>query len=221
MSLKKYALISLAIVLALAAGGVFVAVKHIYTPTRGRHIDKYEHPRKALLVIDVQEDYTGLKGKQPPLFENVEGQIATINKLIDYASRSGMEIAYIRQLFDNNFITRFFVHRTIEGLPGTEIDSRIMIANQNDFTKKISDAFSNPRLDEFLTKNQVDEIYLVGLDAAYCVYYTALGARARGYKVTVVRDAVMTRKEMGKVLKRYDKDGIGLTSSRELIGTQH
>ncbi len=215
---KKYILLTLVLVVVLAVTGVVVTGKRLYTPTSGQQIDRYVNPGKALLVVDVQEDYTGLKGKQPPLFRNVEGQIATINRLIDHASGSGIKVVYIRQIFDNNFITRVLLGRTIEGLPGTELDARVKVVNHNDFTKRISDAFSNPRLEEFLINNQVDEIYLAGLDAAYCVYYTALGARNRGYKVSVVKDAVMTRKNMDDVLKRYGKDGIAITSSRELIG---
>ncbi len=218
MTVKKCILTTLGLVVVFAVGGVIYTAKQLYTPTTGKHIAKYANPRKALLIIDVQEDYTGLKGKQPPLFKNVEGQIATINALIDHALKSGMEVAYIRQVFNNNIITRLIPGRTIEGLPGTEIDARIKIVNRNDFTKRISDAFSNPRLENFLITNQVDEIYLVGLDAAYCVYYSALGAHNRGYRVTVVRDAVMTRKDMNDVLKLYNEGSIGLTSSGELMG---
>jgi len=68
------------------------------------------------------------------------------------------------------------------------------VINGNDFTKRISDSFSNPQLDAFLIRNRVDELYLVGLDASYCVHKTALGALNRGYKVTVVDDAVLSRK---------------------------
>jgi len=218
MTVKKGLWISLAATVAIIAMAVLFIGMKIYTPTKGNKIGKYTAPRKALLVVDVQEDYTGHKGKQPPLFKDVEGQIATINRLIDDASRSDMKVVYIRQVFDNNFITRSFVGRTIDGLPGTEIDSRIRVVNQNDFTKRISDAFSNPQLEEFLINNQVDELYLVGLDAAYCVYYTALGALNRGYKVKVVKDAVMSRKSMDDVLKCYKDKGILLTVSSEITG---
>lgn len=221
MSIKKYALISLAVVVVLVAGVGFIVAKKIYTPTQGKKINKYTNPQKALLVIDVQEDYTGLKGKQPILFKGVEREIETINRLIDNASESGMKVAYIRQLFDNNFIVRLLGGRTIEGQPGTELDARIKMINKNDFTKKISDAFSNPRLDEYLIQNQVDEVYLVGLDAAYCVYYTALGARNRGYKVTAVTNAIMTRKNMSDILRLYEKNGILLASSEEIIGAHN
>ena len=217
LSIKKIVLMTIAAVLIVCAAFVFVAARKIYTPTEGIKISRYADPKKALLVIDVQEDYTGLNGKKSPLLKGVDSQILNINRLIDLAAAAGMEVAYIRQIFDNNFITRLFIGRTIEGLPGTELDSRIKMISQNDFTKKISDAFSNPSLEEFLIKKHVNEVYLVGLDAAYCVYYTALGAKNRGYKVAIVKDAVMTRKNMNDILNQYEKDEILTITSGELL----
>jgi hypothetical protein len=52
-----------------AAGSIFASFKQIYTPTTGAKISKYANPQKALLVIDVQEDYTGLKGKLLKIFQ--------------------------------------------------------------------------------------------------------------------------------------------------------
>ena len=218
MVTKKHILISLLVIVALAAAFVVIMAKKIYTPTQGTIISKYANPRKAILVIDVQEDFSGLKGKQPVPIKDAGGQIAVINRLIDYASGAGMEVVYIRQLFDDNFMMRNIVGRAIEGQPGADLDARIKVINRNDFTKKISDAFSNPGLDKFLIEHQVDDLYLVGLDAAYCVYYTALGAKNRGYKVTVVKDAVMTGKDMDDILKQYEKHGIATTTSKVIIG---
>lgn len=212
---KKIGTVLVAVAVVIAAL-FFLTARKIYTPTTGERIAKYDNPAKALMVIDVQEDYTGVFGKQPPLFKNVDAQIKTINRLINNASKSGMKVVYIRQIFDNNFFTRKFIGRAIDGLPGTEVDNRIKVINSNDFTKKISDAFSNPKLEAFLISSQVNEVYLVGLDAAYCVYYTAMGALNRGYRVTVVEDAVMTRKNMSDVLTQYEKDGIAV-SSRDKI----
>jgi nicotinamidase/pyrazinamidase len=217
MSLMKKTMITAAAMILVVATILFFGMRKIYTPTKGDMIAEYANPAKALLVIDVQEDYTGINGRQGPLLNNVEAQIRAINTLIDSASRTGMHVVYIRQIFDNNFFTRKFIGRTLEGVPGTELDGRIRVINSNDFTKKISDAFSNPALDTFLVSNQVYELYLVGLDAAYCVYYTALGGLNRGYKVTVIEDAVMTRKDMNDVLKQYEKDGIGVSSSKKVL----
>jgi nicotinamidase/pyrazinamidase len=217
MSTKKKVLIALAAVGVITAVFIFAAFKKIYTPTTGEKISEYTKPGKALLVIDVQEDYTGLKGKQPVPYPNAGEQIAVINKLINKASASGIQVVYIRQLFDNNLITRTFIGRSIEGLPGVELDGRIKVINRNDFTKKISDAFSNPQLEAFLIKNRVDGLYLVGLDAAYCVHKTALGALNRGYKVTVVDDAIMSQKNMSDAMMQFEKDGIPAISSEEMM----
>jgi nicotinamidase/pyrazinamidase len=217
MSIKKIILITLAALVIVIVALVGIAFNKIYTPTEGKRIGAYPKPQKALLVIDVQEDYTGLRGKQPVPYKNVEEQIAAINRLIDHASITGTHVVYIRQIFDNNILMRFFVGRTIEGLPGTELDSRINVINGNDFTKKISDSFSNPALESFLILHQVGNLYLVGLDAAYCVHKTALGALNRGYRVTVVTDAILARDDMSNILKRYEKDGIAVTTSKELV----
>ena len=218
MSIKKFLFIAITALLIICTVFVFIAVKKIYTPTKGSKISQYAVPKKALLVIDVQEDYTGLKSNKSPLFKDVDGQILKVNRMIEAAAGAEMEVVYIRQIFDNNFIARLFINRTIEGLPGTELDSRVKMINKNDFTKKISDAFSNPLLEQFLIKNQVNELFLVGLDAAYCVHKTAVGGLNRGYKVSVVKDAVMTRKNMADILKQYEKDGIAIITIEGFLG---
>ncbi len=218
MSVKKVFVISVATIVVILGVFVITIMKKMFTPTQGQKIVAYATPRKALLVIDVQEDFTGIKGKQPVPYKGAEPQIAAINELIDRASKAGVRVVYIRHMFDNNFITRILPGRDLEGEPGAQMDARINMINQNDFTKTISDSFSNPRLDEFMIANQVNDLYLVGLDAAYCVYNTAKGALNRGYKITIVKDAIMTKKNMSDVLKRYEKEGIAFTSSKEIVG---
>ena len=173
MSPKKKIILSITVLVVLLAGFVFVTFQKIYAPTKGEKIATYADPAKALLVIDVQEDYTGTRGKQPVPYTNGEGPIRIINELIDRAPKAGVQVVYIRQIFDNNMLTRTFIGRSVEGTPGAELDSRVKVINGNVFTKKISDSFSNTLLETFLIKNRVNELYLAGLDAAYCVHKTA------------------------------------------------
>lgn len=214
---KKFMLV-LAVLIVISAIFLFLGVRKFFTPTAGERIAGYENPSKALLVIDVQEDFTGINSRLGPQYRNAWAQISVINRLIERATETGMHVVYIRHIFHNNYFTRKFIGRALEGFPGAEADGRIRIINENDFIKKVPDAFSNPDLEEFLISNHVDEIYLAGLDAAYCVYYTALGALNRGYKVTVIEDAVMTRKNLSNVLKRYEDHDITISSSKNLIG---
>jgi nicotinamidase-related amidase len=143
--------------------------------------------------------------------------IEAVNRLIDSFDNAGMEVAYVRQVFSNNLISRMHGGRTIGGRSEPSICSWLHVVNGNDFAKNRTDAFSNRQLEQFLIDQQVTELYLVGLDAAFCVYYTALGALNRGYKVTVVSDAVMTGRNMAHIIERYRKKGIAVMESREVI----
>jgi nicotinamidase-related amidase len=77
------------------------------------------------------------------------------------------------------------------------------------------DAFSNPALDAFLPQNEVSRLYVTGLDAAYCVDRTIKGALNRGYKVTAVKDAIIssTAEKRDQFLKSYETEGVTLTDA--------
>lgn len=197
--------------------GLFV-MRNMFIPTKGKRIEAYPHPTKALLVMDIQESGGG-SNRQSTLLSTstpLGAMIAATNRGIDWFDQAGMEVAYIRQVFGNDLLTRLHGGRILAGRLEPRIDRRIMIINNNDFKKNRTDAFSNPKLEQFLIARQVDEVFLVGLDAAFCVYYTALGALNRGYKVTVIQDAVLTGRDMTKVLERYRQKGIRIINSREL-----
>lgn len=56
-----------------------------------------DEEKKALLVIDIQEDYTGLTAKPPFPYKDSERLIATVNKIIETAARKNLIIVYIQQ----------------------------------------------------------------------------------------------------------------------------
>lgn len=212
MSLKQYLFIFSAVIFVPILAVAAALVRGMFIPTRGKKIGSYANPRKALLVLDVQESGGGGVRSGP-----FEAMIATINVLIEQFSRTGMEVAYIRQVFDNDLIVRLHGGRILSGRLEPRLDPRLAVVNRNDFRKNRTDAFANKRLDEFLVDRQVDELYLVGVDAAFCVYYTARGALNRGYRVTVVRDAVLSRRPLTEVLARYERRGIAVATSREVL----
>jgi nicotinamidase-related amidase len=140
--------------------------------------------------------------------------IATVNRLIDMGSECGMEVAYIRQVFSNNIFVRLHGGKRMGKVI---VDRRIKLINNNDFEKNRTDAFSSHQFEQLLINNHVNTLYLTGVDAAYCVYYTALGALKRGYRVIVVTDAVASREKMQGVLERYRRKGIDVITSDALI----
>lgn len=214
MSIKFFAVIALAVIVAIPLAAGLMMLRSMFMATRGRKIAAYTNPRKALVVLDIQEGYAGTNARLPVTRPPTGGLLFIVNNLIDKAAETGMEVAYIRQVFSNNLFVRLHGGRR-QGR--VIIDRRIKMINQNDFEKNRTDAFSSKQFEQFLIDNQVNELYLVGVDAAYCVYYTALGALNRGYRVTVVTDAVLSRKKMDAVLERYRRKGIAVITSEQLI----
>jgi nicotinamidase/pyrazinamidase len=198
----------------------------ISAPTKGEKIARYNAPRKALLVIDIQEDYTGTAAKPPFPYRNARAKIDTVNSVIRAAADRGMPIAYIRMElsgFMGGLLSRTIGGGTaLKGAPGTAIDGRVLILSDDEFPKPRSDAFANPELESFLIRNRVNELVLVGLDADGCVHATARGALNRGYGVTAVTDGLFLREEKkwGALKKKYGEEGIRLTTSREFGATR-
>lgn len=183
--------------------------------------EKCDDTQKALFVIDIQEDYTGDLAKPPFPYKGASNLIAKVNKIIEEASKKNIIVVYIKQEFDGvieKLFSKLFCNGTaIKGNQGTEIDKRINIISNNIFSKRFSDAFSNSNLDEFLNKNRVDTIYLVGIDAQYCVYATAKGALKHGYNVAIIKDGIALRAERkwNEIIEKYERDGIKIISSEE------
>lgn len=181
---------------------------------------KSNNYKKALLVIDIQEDYTGTTAKPPFPYKDSGRLITTVNKLIEEASRKDILILYIRQEFDGFWgkaVSKLVGHGTaIKGKPGTEFDKRINIVSRHSFTKPMPDAFTNPELEVFLKEHEVKELYLVGLDAAGCVYFTAKGALKRGYGVSIIKDGIvlLAEEKWKSLLEKFEQEGIKLITSQ-------
>jgi nicotinamidase/pyrazinamidase len=189
---------------------MFAMIYWSMLPTKGTRIETYPDPHVALLVIDIQEDYTGSHAKKP---YRLGDQIVEVsNALLSQAQEKGAVVVYIKNVIENPLVSVFTGGINAPDSPGTEMDHRIIkIPNAISFTKKRSDAFSNLELDIFLRENHVDKLLITGLDGAYCVDATARGALNRGYKVTLFQDGIAT--ESGKSIEK-------LTQSWKEAGAQ-
>jgi nicotinamidase-related amidase len=63
----------------------------------------------------------------------------------------------------------------------------------------------------------VNELYLIGLDAAGCVYCTAKGALKHRDTVSVVKDCILLLAEdkWDILMKKFEHEGINLITSKE------
>lgn len=180
------------------------AVLYLNTrPTTGPQIGSYAVPRTALVVIDIQEDYTGPQAKKR--YRDGDRIIAASNALLEQARQREMPVVFIENVIDNPLIGFLTGGVNAPGAPGTATDRRLLKdPGAGTFTKNRADAFSNPGLDAFLRRNQVNRLLITGLDAAYCVNATTKGALNRGYRVTLYPEGIAT--ESGKKMETLIKE---------------
>lgn len=76
-------------------------------------------------------------------------------------------------------------------------------------------------LEDYLRDQQVDEVFIVGLAADYCVKFTALDSRASGFKTYVVTDATrgvnLSANDTREAFSELEAAGVQLISSGEVV----
>ncbi|MBG6174021.1 nicotinamidase-related amidase [Labrenzia sp. EL_208] len=182
--------------LAALFGYVGFFVRKLGTPTKGVLINRTERPSKALLVIDVQEDFTRNTGKQGFDPQVRDAALKIMNQEIAEARSHGSEVAFVKNIFrDWPVIQLMKLVAGGIGTPGREglkFDRDVDLGDAPVFEKSVGDTFSNRDFEAWLDKKKIGRLTLVGLDACHCVQLTAKGARARGYDVEIREPATLT-----------------------------
>ncbi len=188
--------------------------------TSGEPIAAYATPTTAVLAVDLQRDFLAEDARMPIAREQVEPVLRASNAVLDVAHERGWRVVVIGNEFPRNWL-RNLAQRgaAIRGSPGAETDPRVHSVRDAYFPKESRDAFTNPALDAWLRKEQVDHLIVLGVMANACVRATVLGARNRGYRVTVVRDAVGATSDRGRdsALAQMEMGGAVLASSKEVL----
>lgn len=197
---KVLFLLKMLILLALAVWGLSGCSNN--TASKSSH-------QKALLVMDVQEDCTGKILKPPFLYQkDSEAFISKVNNIIEAANNDGMLVVYLR------------MNLKMEDTPGAKLDSRLKVLNNNSFLKDHLDAFSSSdhKFENFIASKEIKEFYIIGLDATICVNETAKAAVKRGYKTTILSDAITTisNKKLDEIIDDYKINGILVMTSDQI-----
>ncbi|MBP9022317.1 MAG: cysteine hydrolase [Spirochaetes bacterium] len=183
--------------------------------TTGEIISDYGKEKEALLVIDLQNDITLPEGKIATNTVQSDEAIENINRIIN---TNRAETVYILHEFkETNPIIKFITKGALRhGEDGALMDKRIKVEGNNFFIKHISDSFSNKELNDFLVKNKINHLYIAGADAEYCVDKTIKGALNRKYKISVIKDAIVTKTDEGRNNKIQDFSCLGV----EILSTE-
>ncbi|MCV2889680.1 cysteine hydrolase [Ruegeria aquimaris] len=177
---------------------VLLEIRKIGTPTKGPQIDRAARTGIALVVIDMQSDFTSL-----PVWEaaQLETAIENIRTSADVARRAGMPVIAVRQVYKAGLARLlngwFNQGRGNAGSPGIGLDPRLSRVPDIEFEKSMGDAFSEPALERYLEENRIGTLILMGLDGCHCVKNTAFGALNRGYAVRIDPATVLAADEAG------------------------
>ncbi|MEO1373746.1 MAG: isochorismatase family cysteine hydrolase [Cyanobacteria bacterium J06635_10] len=178
-----------------------------------------EPEKSALIVIDLQNDFTRQTGKAHACTSQVDKLIPIVNSLSAQFTRVGRHIIYLKTEWSNPIVKLLTGNSVKTGTPGAEFDSRLKIHSDNIFTKGNKNSLSCNEFVQFLQSNSINHLYLVGLATDYCIKVTAEKAINKGYKITVVSDAVASYKcgEYEKSLHLLSSKGVNLLTSTDIV----
>lgn len=148
--------------------------------------------KKALLVIDLQNDYFP-HGKYP--LWNTEQTLSQVKTAIARAKALNIEVIHVQHIADpEKGIAPFFN----QGTQGVDIHAEILAAAPEAAVviKRFADSFEQTNLDELLQKQGISELLLCGMMTQNCVTHTAISKAAEKYKVAIVTDCCTTVDEM-------------------------
>ena len=144
--------------------------------------------KKALLVIDMQEVTVGRN--HADFFKYDNELLDRVNTVI--SNSDAAVVVYIKNLMKNNLINKLAPVKVFDNTPEAELAKDLLILSDFIFSKYTGDAFSNSEFSEFLRKNGIDTVELIGVDGGGCVALTALGACENNYKVILNTSAIGT-----------------------------
>ena len=160
--------------------------------------------RKALVVIDIQNDIT----------KHYRDIIDNINSAIDWAMKQAMTVIYIKH---NNLSagTRTFK----PGTKGAELAPEMRIVSDNIFVKTKANALTSEAFCGFIRAKGIEEFYIAGADATACVKSTCFNMRKGGYTVHVISDCVTSYdlKKIDEMLAYYADKGCEVRELTEYL----
>ena len=160
--------------------------------------------KKALLVIDMQNDY--LWPQRKPMFSyDTAALTGAVNRAAQRFAAEGTDVIYIAQMFPNIITNKWFIGFSIKGTPGAELYSGLDVVSELYFEKNLPDTYSSKAFRQFMQQQNYTEVLLCGLDECGCVGATAKGAAKTGVRVTMLENCIGRRFPAERVRKMREK----------------
>lgn len=153
---------------------------------------------RFLLIIDMQEDYTGENRNRKRFPYDIEPLIDNVNHRINSYSRE--HIVYIKNQF-------FWEPPKRE----KSLSKGMNVVSDQIFTKRNNNSFKNIEFANYLREKNVTELEIIGIDGNYCVKATAIAASKAGYKVFLNENCIgiADTKKFRKSKMKMKRIGVG------------
>lgn len=140
-------------------------------------------PRRALIVIDVQNEY--INGKFRIEYPPVSDSLPKIEKAMDAATEAGVPIVVVQHVLPSD--APIFA----DGSEGVKVYPSIATRPYDLLLPKtLPSCFTGTELKPWLDRNGIDTLTIVGYMTHNCDDSTAREAMHRGYDVELLSDAV-------------------------------
>jgi len=189
-------------------------------------------PGDALLVVDVQNDFLpgGALGVQ-----RGDEVVPPLNRMIRGWLDRGWPIVFTRDWHPPGHCSfhaqggPWPVH-CVAGTPGARFAATLLVPAGALITSKATDprheaysAFEGTGLAEHLRRAGVSRVFIGGLATDYCVRATGADARALGFDLTVLTDAVravdVNPGDGDRALQELAAGGTGMTTTNEVLAS--
>lgn len=196
-------IISIATIFLLILSIFVVRIYQLNNVSKGQKISN-KSIEKALIVLDIQKDTLSI-----PQYKNSDKLLDNINTTIKKADSLNIPVIYSKQVGNNPVDKLMTGGKYKKDSEGINFSDQLILASDNVFYKTKNDLFSNKEFEEFLLKNSIGDLYIVGADASACVSKTTEAALNRGYKVTLIKDSIFSinHKYLDKVITKYKDKG--------------
>ncbi|MFN3195316.1 MAG: cysteine hydrolase family protein [Chlorobiota bacterium] len=171
--------------------------------------------KTALLLIDIQkglkeEEYYGGNRNNPDA-EKVCGRI------LEEWRELGLPLFHVRHSSEHPESPLY------ESKPGFAFADEVMpLENEIAMTKHVNSAFIGTDLQDFLIKQSIEKLVVVGLTTNHCISTSVRMADNLGYKVYLISDSTATFDTIGTDGKKYDSElvhQISLASLKDEFAT--
>lgn len=168
--------------------------------------------KTAYLVIDIQNDYFP-GGNYALQGSNDASENAA--KILKYYRENKYPVIHIQHIATHTGAT-FFLPNT----NGSEIHDNVKpLKAEKLFVKHDINSFSNTGLQEYLKKNEIKDLIIVGMQSNVCVQTASLHAKSNNYNVIVINDALAatTEKNHESTVKLFSEKEITLYTTKEFL----